>query len=181
MRSQLLLPLLALVLPGCTSYPYAAPKPGRIQVGRISVVPPHDGWLVYDKKEKVLVLGRTLGEDHHLGVVAVDTPFGFANLQAMADHLRNDPTPTGENIQRSRKVTELMLDAVPPCVEVRLQLEETGGKVAVDYNGIVRWYLPVDGGTACTLTFSERRAVTIAPADIKAEADALFASCQLHR
>ncbi|MEY4675061.1 MAG: hypothetical protein RL148_2845 [Planctomycetota bacterium] len=181
MRSQLLLPLLALVLPGCTSYPYPAPQQERIQVGRISVVPPGRGWYVAAKEDAVLALGKKLEQDHNLSVIAANTPFPFANLEAMASHLRNNPPLAEGNIQRPRAVTELLRDAIPPCVEVRIQLEETGGKVAMTYNGIVRWYLPVDGGNACTLTFSERRAVTIAPADVKAEADALFASCLLHR
>lgn len=177
MRSALLAPLLLL---GCTSYPYPAPESERIQVGRISVVPPGRGWYVAAKEDAVLALGKKLAQDHNLSVIAANTPFPFANLEAMASHLRNNPPLAEGNIQRPRTVTELLRDAVPPCVEVRIQLEETGGKVPMAYSGIVRWYLPVDGGNACTLTFSERRAVTIAPADLQAESQALFASCRLH-
>lgn len=178
MRTPMLCTILLL---GCTSYPYPAPASERIQVGRISVLPPGIGWYVAAKEDAVLALGKKLAPDHNLSVIAANTPFPFANLEAMASHLRNNPPLAEGNIQRPRVVTELLRDAVPPCVEVRIQLEETGGKVTMAYSGIVRWYLPVDGGNACTLTFSERRAITIAPADLKAEAAALFASCQLHR
>lgn len=177
MRAHLLLSLLLL---SCSSHPYPAPESERIQVGRISVVPPGKGWFVAAKEEAVLALGKKLAQDHNLSIIAANTPFPFANLEAMASHLRNNPPVAEGNIQRPRVVTELLRDTIPPCVEVRIQLEETSGKVTMAYSGIVRWYLPVDGGNACTLTFSERRALTIAPADITAESRALLASCRLH-
>lgn len=178
MRPFLLLPLLLL---NCVSEPVPATEGERIQVGRLSMVPPGKGWFVASKDPAVLALGRKLGPNHDLGVIAVNTPFPFANLEAMASHLRNNPPTAEGRIQRPRVVTELMRDAVPPCVEVRIQLEEKGDKETMAFSGIVRWYLPVDGGNACTLTFSERRALTIPPADLRSESQALFDSCLLHR